>query len=155
MTTTTRNSIITADGVSIPLFGTSSLSIGQGVECAGRYSYDASRVPQGVQRRTRNAAQTASLAVQISPLVCADAGVRVSDYIAQVEGVVGQKIRLFLGDSEVGSFVVKSAQFSATPDPHDVISGMSIGLSLIEGTVHNPQPARELAPVAVRTLSGA
>ena len=150
--TNTRNWIETAEGEKIPLLGTASLSIGQGVECAGRYSYDASRVPQGVQRRKRNVAQTASLSVQILPLVCANSGVRVFDYIARIEGVVGKKIRLFWGDSEVGAFVVKSAQFSATPDPHDVISGMSIGLSLIEGIVYNPQPARE---IAVRTLSEA
>lgn len=146
---------IGAQPQTIELLGAYTLSLGAGVEMTGRYSCDASRVPQGLSRRSQNTPQTASLTLAFSPQICAAAGVRVFDYIAQIEGIVGQKMRLFWCGSEIGSFVVKSAQFSAATDPLSGLSDISAGLSLIEGVVDNPQPTAVVTePVAVRTLSG-
>lgn len=124
----------------VELIGAVSMSCGFGLEMDSRYSADA-RGPQGLYRRSRETPATCTIQSEILPQICAERGKSVFGHVADVEAVVGQKIRLYWLNSDEGEWVVKSAQFSGACDPHVGISQAAISLSLIKTRVENPQPA--------------
>lgn len=125
----------------IELIGAVSMSCGFGLDMDSRYSADASRGPQGLYRRSRETPATCTIQCEILPQICAEWGKSVFGHVADVEAVVGQKIRLVWLNSDSGEWVVKSAQFSGACDPHVGISQAAISLSLMQTRVENPQPA--------------
>ena len=134
-------------GENVEIIGAQSLSIGRGVETSGRYSYDASHTPQGTFRRVRNTAGTITINATISPEICAQKGVSVPDHVSTCAGIVGARVGVIWCGNDLGKFIVKSCQFSADLDPVWGFATVSMAFSLVEGRVHNPQPA-----TSVRTL---
>lgn len=128
-------------GDALELIGAVSMSCGSGLDMDSRYSADASRGPQGLYRRSRETPATCTIQCEILPQICAERGKSVFGHVADIEAVVGQKIRLVWLNSDAGEWVVKSAQFSGACDPHVGISQAAISISLLQTRVGNPQPA--------------
>jgi hypothetical protein len=128
----------------VPLIGATTYSTGDGLELTFRYAYDAGRQPQSLVRRKRNTALTATLNLNFTPSLCVKNGTNIMEFISKLEGIVGTKVTLYWQGKEKGSFVIKAAQFSTAVDVYSIYSEVSVGFSLIEGYVANPQPWNEV-----------
>jgi hypothetical protein len=139
---------ISLDSKSIPLVGPVSFSTGDGLDVSQRYGYDYSRAPQSLVHRKRTTALTASVNLSFAESMCADAGAAsIYDYIDDLQNTVGARVNLFWNGRNFGSFVVVSAQVTASVDAVQPISAASVALSLTEGYVR-----RETLQTEVRTL---
>ena len=140
------------DGKTLEIIGAQSISIGRGLEMAGRYAFDASRSSQGVYRRQRETAATATLNATFSAQICAQNGFSIFDHVSAWADIIGARVRVFWASNDMGVFVLRSVQFSADIDPHSGFDVVSVGVALVEARVYNPQPATVEDRAVVRTL---
>lgn len=131
----------------LPLIGAVSYSTGDGLELSQRYGYDYSKKPQSLTHRKRNTALTLTAQTAFNPVLCAENGLEMMDYISDLEHLCGQKVDLFWNKKNIGSFVVQSVQFSGNVDCVHIISQMAVSLAMTEGYVK-----RENIETVVKTL---
>ena len=111
------------------ILGGQTLSIGQGVETKQRFSYDSSHNPQSIVYRIRKVARSANLNIVINRSIVQNLFSEKDRY----EAIVGKMGDLWWNDEYIGLFLIKSVQFSLATDPIDIISGLQIGVELVEG----------------------
>ena len=110
------------------ILGAASISIGQGMELAQRFAYDASHNPQSIAYRKRRTARTSNLTVNINRSIVTNLFSEKDRY----EKICGKTGDLWWNDEYIGLFLIKSVQFSIVTDPIDIISALQIGLELVE-----------------------
>lgn len=138
---------VLSDKSILPLIGAVSYSTGDGLELTSRYGYDYSKKPQSLTYRKRNTALTLTAQIAFNPVLCTENNVSMTDYIADLEHLCGQKVDLYWNKRKVGSFVVQSVQFSGSVDHIQLLSQMAVSLSMVEGFVR-----RENLTTIVKTL---
>lgn len=131
-----NNFLILPQNKALPLVGPMSFSTGDGLDLTNRYGYDNSRRSQGLTHRKRTTALTASVQIAFNPYMCMDAGISsIFDYIDDIQNAVGELVDLYWQGRKMGSFVVVSAQFSASIDAAQVFPSMSVSMAFNEGFV--------------------
>lgn len=124
-----------SDNYTLPLIGGITFSTGDGLETSQRYGYDYSKKPQSLVFRKRNTAFTASIQLSFNANQCLDYDKELMDYIAELEGICGEKCLLYWNEVNYGSFIITQAQFSAQCDPYSLFPQMNVSLALNEGYI--------------------
>lgn len=131
-----RNYLIReSDNYILPLIGGITFSTGDGLETSQRYGYDYSQKPQSLVFRKRNTAFTASLQMAFNPIMCKENDKELMDYIAELEGICGERVELFWNDTDFGAFIITQVQFSAQCDTVSIFPQMNVSLALNEGYI--------------------
>ncbi len=141
-----RYGFVTKSGDEYEFKGTLSMSIGSGMELDTRYGYDASKRPQSLTRRKRNAARTASLNITIVRTSVVDLFSEIQKY-EELAGATGD---LFWADNNHGLWCIKDISYSLAIDTTDIISSIQISINLSEGYMEKAKAKQK--PVTVRLL---
>lgn len=141
-----RYGFVTKSGDEYEFKGVLTMSIGSGMTLDTRYGYDASRRPQSLTRRKRNAARTASLNITVGRSETVDLFSEIQKY-EELAGTAGE---LFWDDNNYGLWCIKDISYSLAIDTTDIISSIQISINLGEGYVENVKAKRK--PVTVYLL---
>ena len=127
--------IETKDGQRFEFIGEMSMSVGSGMAIDTRYGNDASKQPQGLTRRKRNQARTATVNITVYRA-------NIFDEVQKYEilcGVVGE---LTWAGQDMGLWCVRDVSFSFSVDAVDVASSVQVSMSLSEGYVRRENTVR-------------
>lgn len=124
-----RYGFVTKSGDEYEFKGVLTMSIGSGMTLDTRYGYDASRRPQSLTRRKRNAARTASLNITVGRSETVDLFSEIQKY-EELAGATGYLI--WTGNNH-GLWCVKDISCSLAVDTTDIISSVQISINLSEG----------------------
>lgn len=131
-----ENYLVLPDSKILPLIGAVTYSTGDGLDVSSRYGYDYSNAPQSLVYRKRNTALTASVQLSFNNRMCVDAGLmNILEYIDDIQDSVGRLVKLYWNGRNTGSFILLSAQFSATVDHLQIFPDMAVSMSFTEGFV--------------------
>ena len=147
-----KNGIVVGDK-EIEFIGDGSYSEGNGLEMSSRFTYDYSKKPQGITRRKREIAKTASVRFSFTSIECVQKIKKnVFDYTAILEQSVSNNCDLFWNGENRGKFAVISAQFSPVLDSVDIVSGCSVALTFTEAHISKKVVGTSGTKVKVRVL---